>query len=239
MKKVIIIGATSGIGKALAIEYAKRGWMVGITGRRLELLIELSNLFPGKYYVKSFDICLLEPAMESLRELIFEMGQVDLIIMNAGTGHVNHTLEWATETNCITTNVQGFAAMCNVAMQYFMERENGHFAAVSSIAGVRGIGGAPAYSASKAFMINYLESLRGIVTRKKLNITISNIQPGFIDTAMGQNPKAFWRASTQKAARQIVEGLNRKKTQIYVTRRWKIIAWIMKWLPDWIVNKIG
>lgn len=239
MKKVIIIGATSGIGRALAVKYAKAGWQVGITGRRMALLQEVNDLFPGKCQMKSFDVCCTKSAMAALRELIADMGSVDLIILNAGMGHVNVDLDWPIELDCMMTNVNGFAAMCNVAMQYFVSQGYGHLAGVSSIAGIRGIGGAPAYSASKAFVINYLESLRGIARRQSMAITVTNIQPGFVDTAMGQNPKAFWRASTEAAAEQIFSGLACKSTQIYITRRWRFIAWLLRRLPDFVVDKLG
>lgn len=239
MRKVIVIGATSGIGRALAVHYAKAGWQVGITGRRVFLLRELSGLFPGKYRIKAFDVSHTETAMTAFKELLAEMGDVDLIIMNAGTGHVNAALDWKIEEDCIATNVHGFAAICNVAMQYFLARGEGHLAGVSSIAGLRGIGGAPAYSASKAFVSNYLESLRGIARRADAPILVTDIQPGFVDTAMGQNAKAFWRAAPKKAACQIAAGLERKQTRIYVTKRWRLIAWIVKRLPDWAIDKIG
>lgn len=238
MPKVIIIGATSGIGWALAIAYARHGCEVGITGRRNERLNALGEVLPGKCYKKCFDVR-HETAMQSLRELIAEMGTVDTIVVNAGMGHVNPSVDWELERTCIETNVQGFAAMCSVAMHYFFLRGKGHLAGVSSIAGIRGIGGAPAYTASKAFVSNYLESLRGIVRRANAKIIVTDIQPGFVDTAMGQSKNAFWVASTEKAAEQIVDALRVGETHIYVTKRWRFIAWTLKVLPTWIVNRIG
>lgn len=239
MRKVIIIGASSGIGRALAVLYAQAGWEVGITGRRVSLLREIEELFPGKCRIKPFDVSHTEAAMASLEQLIADMGEVDLIIVNAGMGHVNAGLDWSLEAACIATNVGGFAAMCNVAMKYFLARGKGHLAGVSSIAGIRGIGGAPAYSASKAFVINYLESLRGIARRQNAAVAVTEIRPGFVDTAMGQNPRAFWRAAPKRAASQIFKGLERKSRRIYVTRRWQTIDFILKRLPDFIVDKIG
>lgn len=239
MPKVIIIGATSGIGRALALHYAQKGYIVGITGRRKALLEELAAILPGKCYAECFDVMQTEEAMQKLTALIARMENVDTIIVNAGMGHVNPALDWAVEETCIRTNVSGFAAMCNVAMRYFLQRGGGQLAGVSSIAGIRGVGGAPAYSASKAFICNYLESLRGIVSRQKAQIVITNIQPGFIDTAMGQNTKAFWIASPEKAAKQIAKGLERKATQIYVSKRWRFVAWLLRLLPDTVVDKIG
>lgn len=239
MPKVIIIGATSGLGRALAMQYAQKGYEVGITGRRDDLLSELAEILPGKCYTACFDVMKTEEAMQKLTDLIKRMQSVDIVIVNAGMGHVNSALDWAVEADCIKTNVSGFAAMCNVSLHYFLRRGQGHLAGVSSIAGVRGVGGAPAYSASKAFICNYLESLRGMVSRQKVRIVITNIQPGFIDTVMGQNPNAFWISSPEKAAKQIVKALERKATQVYVSKRWRLIAWLLRLLPDTVVNKIG
>ena len=238
MAKVIIIGATSGIGKALAEVYANQGFEVGITGRREEILDELKNELPTKVYVKTMDIRNTELASKELEELIGEMQEVDIIILNAGVGKVNWSLDLDLELNTLKTNVMGFTTMCNVAMQYFLSQGKGHLAGVSSIAGIRGLGGAPAYSASKAFIINYLESLRAIVFRRKAKIIITNIQPGFVDTNMGQASE-FWRISPQAAAKQIYRAIKNKEKQVYVSSRWRFIAYLLKVLPGWIIKRIG
>lgn len=235
---MIIIGATSGIGKALAQIYAKQGFEVGITGRRVEILEELKNELPTKVYIKTMDIRNTEVAGKALEELLEQMQDVDIVIVNAGVGKVNWSLDLGIELNTVMTNVTGFTTMCNVAMQYFLVRGKGHLAGVSSIAGIRGLGGAPAYSASKAFIINYLESLRAIVFRRQAKIVITNIQPGFIDTNMGQASN-FWRISPQAAAKQIFKAIKRREKQVYVSQRWRIIAYLLKVLPGWIIKRIG
>ena len=113
-------------------------------------------------------------------------GGVDLAIITAGIGHENPDLAWRPEAETIAVNVTGFAAMAGVAMRHFIARGSGHLVGISSIAGIRGDGRAPAYGASKAFVARYLQALRHKVAKQKLPLHITDIQAGFVDTAMAQ-----------------------------------------------------
>ncbi len=237
MKKAIVIGASSGIGRALARILSDQGYAVGITGRRRNLLEELKEELAGQVYLKAFDVA-DELSGKDLRDLIDEMGGVDLVVINAGSGSRDISLPWEKEKGTIETNILGFTAMANVAWHYFQEQGSGHLAGVSSIAGIRGGGGAPAYSASKAFVSNYLQGLRYIAVKRKCNITVTDIQPGFVDTAMAQGDHVFWSASPQKAAAQIYQAIRKKKNHAYITKRWRLIAWALKVLPDGFFNKL-
>ena len=239
MPKAIVIGATSGIGKALALLYAARGYEVGATGRRGALLAELAPQLGAGGIVRRFDVRRTDEAMAALGALFEDMGDVDVCIVNAGCGHVNPALDWAKEQAAIETNVCGFAAMCNVAMRYFTARGGGRLVGISSVAGIRGVGGAPAYSASKAFVSNYLESLRGIARRAGLPVSVTDVRPGFVDTAMGQNPRAFWRISPEEAAAQIYAAVEDRKSRVYVAARWRWVAMALSILPDRLVDAMG
>jgi short-subunit dehydrogenase len=103
--------------------------------------------------------------------------------------------------------------------------------AISSVAALIGSRQAPAYSASKAFVSNYLEGLRGVMRNLRLPITITDIRAGFVDTVMAQGSGIFWMASREKAARQIYHAITKKRAHIYVTRRWRLIAWLFKIIP--------
>ena len=149
-------------------------------------------------------------ASNGLRCIIKAMGGVDLMIISAGTGSIDPLLPWNKEKETIETNVLGFTAMANVAWHHFREKGKGHLVGISSIAAIRG-GDAPAYNASKAFVSNYLQGLRYIAAKSKLPITITDIQPGFVGTAMAQGEGLFWVASPQKAASQIYEAIKQKK----------------------------
>lgn len=238
MNKAIIIGASSGIGKELAKILDTHQYHIGIAGRRLNLLKELQNELQNESYIKEIDVSNSTSAQEKFKELINQMGRVDLIVISAGIGYINPELHWEQEKETIATNVVGFSAIANVAYNYFKQKGWGHLVAISSIAALRGSADAPAYNASKAFISNYLEGLRQKAVKEGLPITITDIQPGFVDTAMAKGDKLFWVSSPQKAAYQIFCAIKKKKSHIYVTKRWKVIAWVLKILPDIIYNRI-
>jgi short-subunit dehydrogenase len=238
MKRAIVIGASSGIGKELAIVLSQNGLAVGLMARRIDLLQELTGNLPNRAFSRQADISDYPQAMASLENLIEEMGGVDLVVISSGVGFINPDLDWAKEKETIDVNVIGFAAMANVAFRHFVKAGSGHLVGISSIAAIRGSGGAPAYAASKAFMSNYLEGLRISARRAGLPIAVTDIQPGFVDTALAKGPRLFWVASPQKAARQIYEAIRRKARHAYVTRRWSVIGWILKFLPYFIYSKL-
>lgn len=239
IRKAIVIGATSGIGRELVKVLAENNYEVGITGRRHELLLSLQNEIRTQTYIKPFDISKADQAMQSLEELIQEMGGVDLVVINSGTGFINLALDWDKEIPTIDVNVIGFCAMANVAMRHFLQKKAGHLVAISSIAALRGGDVAPAYSASKAFMSNYMEGLRKKVFKMhQLPIAITDVKPGFVDTDMAKSPNKFWVASPKKAAEQIFQAIQKKKSIVYITKRWRLIAWLNKWLPNCLFDRI-
>jgi short-subunit dehydrogenase len=237
MKKAIIIGASSGIGKSLAQTLAKDGYMVGLAARRFSLLLDLQQEIGNQTLVKQIDVSNISEAMFRFSELIQEMDGVDLIIISAGTGFMNPELDWDKENETIAVNVMGFAAIANVAIQHFLKKGTGHLVNISSIAAIRGSGSAPAYNASKAFESNYLDGLRNKIAKLGVPITITDLQPGFVDTAMAQGEGLFWVASPEQAARQIHHAIRRKKKHAYVTKRWRLIAWFLRFAPDSIYDR--
>ncbi len=237
-RRVIVIGASSGIGLELAQSYLRRGCRVALTGRRHELLSEAAKQWPANSYVRQMDVSDQGAAAASLKDLIHEMGGADIVIISAGTGYVNLDLAWEKERDTIDVNVAGFAAMANVAMTHFLDQNAGQLVGITSIAGLRGMLDCPAYGASKAFMSNYLEALRLKVLQMHSPITVTEIQPGFVDTAMAQGDGLFWVASVEKAAAQISRAIDRKRKHAYITRRWRLVAWALKLLPEWLLARL-
>jgi short-subunit dehydrogenase len=244
-KRAIVIGASSGIGRALALRLAREGYVVGLTARRLPLLLELQaeigSRGPGSAGcpVRQMDVSDTARAMVLLEELIEELGGVDLIVVNAGTGHINPDLAWEPERETLGVNVLGFAAMANVAYRHFVRRGTGHLVGISSIAALRGSGVAPAYNASKAFVSTYLDGLRHKLARLRLPVAITDIQPGFVRTAMAQGPHVFWAASPEKAAEQIWQAIRLRRMRATITRRWRLVAWMMRIVPDAVYHRLG
>jgi short-subunit dehydrogenase len=239
MDKAIVIGASSGIGRALALRLARAGYAVGLTARRLPLLLGLQAEIGPRAFVRQMDVSDPVRAMPLLEALIEEMQGVDLIVINAGTGHVNPELAWGLEEETLGVNVLGFTAMANVAFRYFVGRGTGHLVGISSLAALRGHGAAPAYNASKAFVSAYMDGLRHKLARLHSPIAVTDIQPGFVDTAMAQGPHVFWAASPQKAAEQIYQAIRRRRRRVIITRRWGLIAWLIRLMPDFVHRRIG
>ena len=238
MKKAIVIGASSGIGKELALVLAKNGYEVGLMARRVELLQALQQKIPTKTYRDYLDISQPAEAIERLHRMIQDMGAVDLIIINSGTGFINPELDWVKERQTLDVNIYGFCALAGVAFNYFSKQAHGHLVGISSIGALRGNDLAPAYNASKAFMSNYLEGLRKKAFKDESQIIVTDIKPGFVDTEMAKGEGKFWVASPATAAQQIYSAIKRRKSHAYITRRWVLIGWLVKCLPNWIFNRI-
>ncbi|HAW50478.1 TPA: oxidoreductase [bacterium] len=238
MKKAIVIGATSGIGKELAKMFSQNDYVVGIVGRRSELFPELQKEIPTEVFFKRIDVTKTSEAMNLLGELIKEMGGVDVIVISSGVGFINPDLNWEQEKETIDVNISGFTAMANVAFKHFCIQGSGQIVGISSIAAIRGGGDSPAYNASKAFVSNYLEGLRQKASKLKIPIVVTDIQPGLVNTVMAKGEGLFWVAPPEKAAKQIFRVIENKKRHAYITKRWRIIAWLLKIMPDWMYNKL-
>ncbi len=238
MKKAIIIGATSGIGKGLAKVLADNNYKVGVTGRRTELLNELKNENPDSYVVKSFDMTDTIIAIEKLEELTAELGGLDLLILSSGIGDLNQDLNFEIEERTINTNVLGFTCIADWTFNYFEKQQYGHFVAISSIGGLRGSRQAPAYNATKAYQINYLEGLRQKSTKLKTPIFVTDIRPGFVNTEMAKGEGLFWVMPVDKTVNQIYKAIISRKKIAYVTKRWRLIAAILKRLPARLYDRM-
>jgi short-subunit dehydrogenase len=238
MPAAVIIGASSGIGAALARRLSSQGYTLGLAARRTELLQQLQAELPNPSCIKSLDVSQPDQASGALRELAAETGDVELYIVCAGVGFLNPELEWPRERQTIEVNVLGFAAMVNVALHALEARGSGHIVGISSISALRGARQAPAYNASKAFVSSYLEGVRQRCHHRSLPIAVTDIQPGFVDTPMAQSPTLFWMASAERAAAQIHDAIGRRRRHAYVTRRWRLVAWLLKGLPAVLYERL-
>lgn len=234
-KKAIIIGATSGVGKALATILSQQGYELGLAGRRVLLLQELKGGLPNASIIKQLDVSKPDDAMRRLRELIAEMHGVDLIVINAGVGYSDVAFDWSTQKQMLDVNVVGFASMAHVALEHFMQQQHGHLVGISSIAAHRGSPYGFTYSATKAFVSRLLDGIRNTVYTKNFPIHVTTIEPGFIDTDMIKDiPNKIWVASPAVAAQQIYDAIQAKKEHAYVTKRWCLVAWLLKFAPNWL-----
>src|SRR5665213_1128090 len=238
MKKAIIIGASSGIGKGLAKILAANNYVVGISGRRIELLEELKSQNPNSYFTKAIDITDTKTIVENLCTLAEEIGGLDLLIIISGTGDLNESLDFEIEKRTIDTNVTGFTSVADWAFKYFENQKSGHLVAISSVAGLRGSRIAPSYNASKSYQIKYLEGLRQKAKKLNQNIFVTDVRPGSVDTDMAKGEGKFWVAKVDKAAQQIFAAIQKKKRIVYVTKRWQLVAVILKIMPAIIYDRM-
>jgi short-subunit dehydrogenase len=238
MKKAIIIGASSGIGKELARILVDEGYKVGITGRRTELLESLKSENPNSYVIKTFDVKNTKVANEKLQELTAELGGLDLLILSSGTGEINDKLDFEIEFRTIETNVIGWTYILGWAFNYFEKQLHGHLIAISSIAGLRGNRQSTSYNATKAYQLNYLEGLRQKATKHKEQIFITDIRPGLVATQMAKGERLFWVMPVEKVAQQIYQAIKKKKKITYVTKRWKMVALVLKRIPPYLYDRM-
>ncbi|MGP8090635.1 MAG: SDR family NAD(P)-dependent oxidoreductase [Syntrophobacteraceae bacterium] len=230
-RTAVIIGASSGIGQALAVELGREGWRLALAARRMDLLEKIAaDCGPGTL-VRRVDLMEGEKTSAAIESLLDELGTVDLFIISAGTGHINPELQWAPDRDMLLVNVTGFVCLAQAAMHHFFRQGHGHLVGISSIAALRGSGGGAAYAAAKAFQSIYLDGLRDLAGRRKVPITVTEAQPGFVDTPMIKGVRTFWLASPELAAHQILRAVRRRAKHAYIPRRWAIVAWLLRLLP--------
>ncbi|SFC19827.1 Short-chain dehydrogenase [Parapedobacter composti] len=238
-QRIIIIGATSGIGRALAEIYVRNGWTVGVTGRRKELLDTLVAAHPGRVVAAAFDVTEEADCTDRLEALIAALGGVDVIVISAGGGAMNPPLDYELERATVELNVRAFTRLAVWAYHELSRRGGGQLAAITSVAGTRGSRQAPAYSATKAFQIAYLEGLQQKARNAGGQVRVTDIRPGFVKTKLVAGmPNRFWEADVERAARQIHQGLAGRKRVIYVTKRWRLVAWIYRIAPRWLLERL-
>ena len=235
MKRAIIIGATSGIGREVARLLAKDGWQIGIAGRREELLQSLQAEFPeGQVKTAVLDVTDTN-APTRLQSLIGEVGGMDLYFHSSGIGYQNATLDPDIEMRTARTNGEGFVRMVTFAFNYFKNhatKENpGHIAVISSIAGTKGIGVAPAYSATKRFQNTYIQALVQLAHMQHLNIHFTDIRPGFVATDLLRDARYPLLMKVEPVAREIVRALKHRRRIRIIDWRYRILVFFWRLIP--------
>lgn len=233
MKRVIIMGATSGIGLKVAERLAQKGHRVGVAGRKTGILKKLKKDYPDAIEWEAIDIT-DDNAPKKLHDLIKRLGGMDTYFHISGVGFENGNLEPARDLDTVKTNVGGFVRMIDCAFAYFRDhRQPGHIAAVTSVAGSRGIAQLAAYSASKRFGQTYLEALDQLSRNQRLNIKFTDIRPGWIRTPLLNPTQDYPMTMTlDYATPRILAALCRPFRINYVDWRWALTATAMKLVPS-------
>lgn len=231
MKRIVIIGATSGIGMEIAKCFHREGWLVGIAGRRLDRLEELQATDPNRFIAQQLDVTQPD-APTLLKELIGKLGGMDVFLLSAGVGNQNPSLDTAIEYRTLETNINGFTRMVLTAYHYFAEEGSGHIAVISSIAGTKGLGTAPSYSASKGFQNLYIESLEQLTRMQKTPITFTDIRPGFVSTDLLSDGKHYpLMLSPGKVADEIMKAILDRKSYVTIDWKYRLLVFFWRMIP--------
>lgn len=247
MKKAIIIGASSGIGFEVARQLLAEGWQIGVAARREERLMTLKAEAPDRVEVMTIDITKAD-AEERLMRLIERLGGMNLYFHASGIGKQNRTLEPDIELRTVETNALGFTRMIGAAYRYFADslssptgggQEGATIAAISSIAGTKGLGPAPSYSATKALQATYLEALEQQAHQRGLDIHITDIRPGFVDTALlNDNFPYPMLMRPETVARDIVRSIHKHRHVRIIDWRYRILTALWGLIPRWLWRHI-
>ncbi|RRD02011.1 SDR family NAD(P)-dependent oxidoreductase [Prevotella sp. OH937_COT-195] len=234
MKRAVVIGASSGIGREVARLLLADGWHVGIAARRKELLSELEKEFPERVVVSCIDVT-TDDAPQKILELFAELGDVGLFLHVSGIGTQNLMLDNETESATVATNVKGFTQIIDAVFNYMTEHQGGHIAIVSSIAGTKGLGVSPSYSASKAYQTTYIEALEQLSRMRDLNIRFTDLRPGFVDTASLDNSTAYpMLIKPEDVARQAVDAIYARKSVRIIDWRYSLLTFFWRLIPRWL-----
>ena len=232
-KKVIIIGATSGIGCEVANIYIAQGWKVGVAGRRAQELETLRLTAPEQVFTQVMDVT-KDNAPQKLQKLIEQIGGMDVFLLSSGIGKQNYSLQTDIELATAATNVDGFIRMTNAAFHFFEQQGHGHLAIISSIAGTKGLGAAAAYSATKRFQNTYMEALEQLARMNKLNISFTDIRPGFVATPLLKDDSYPMLMKATNVAQQIVKAISKKKRIAIIDWKYRILVSFWQLIPKWL-----
>ena len=232
-KRAIVIGASSGIGREVAKLLIQEGWTLGVAARRIELLQDIGNV-----EVEQIDVT-TEDAPARLRSLIEKLGGMDLFFYASGIGKQNRELQQDIEIATVQTNALGFTRMIGEAYRYFAEQGAGHIAAITSIAGTKGLGPAPAYSATKAMQNVYLQALEQQAHARGLRIRFTDIRPGFVDTALLSGDFHYpMMLKPQKVACEIIRAINARKHIRVIDWKYRLLTAVWRTIPIFLWRRI-
>lgn len=236
MKKIIIIGASSGLGARIAADFAAAGWRVGVAARREKPLQKLREAYPANVVVKTIDVTAVD-AVERFNELIRLTDGMDVMLYCAGVGFTDLQLDDARLVNTLAVNVTGFARLVSAAYRYFRDTADGdtpgQIAAITSVAGVKALGISAAYSASKAFGIRYLNALEQLAFRQQVNVCFTDIRPGFVRTPLLDDSRQYPMIMPVGYASRLIErAIVRRRRVAYIDWRWGVASNLWRLVPQ-------
>lgn len=240
-RAVVVTGASSGIGRALAVALAARGARVGVTARRAELLESLAaevRAAGGTIATAPADVADHAALHAAIRALEAEHGPTDLLIANAGVSRQTGAAEMNVPgvAKIIRVNFLGLVYAVEAVLPGMIARRAGHVVGISSLAAFKGLPGSAAYCASKAAVNTYLEGLR--IELRKTGVAVTAVCPGFVNTPIVANvPRLPFLLEPAAAADRILNALRRRPAVYRFPRRMAALMWLAKWAPDWLIAR--
>ena len=244
--RVLVMGATSGMGREVASIYIQRGYIVGVAGRRTEMLESLVALAPERVFAAAIDVTNADAEVK-LASLIERMGGMDMYFHSSGIGHQNFNLNSDVELSTLQTNGVGFTRMIGAAFRYFadnaaiytQQHRKARIVVISSIAGTKGLGVSPAYSATKRFQNTYIQSLAQLTFMRKLPIRFTDIRPGFVQTALLNDEHTYpMMLQPDAVAREIVRAIDCGRRVRVIDWKYRIITFFWRLIPNYIWERI-
>lgn len=232
------MGASSGIGFAVCRLLLERGWHVGVASRRGDILENIRASASDRVVAMTIDVTSPE-APGRLSRLIEKLGGMDLYFHSSGTGKQNRTLDMDVETATVDTNAMGFTRMVGAAYRYFASCRRGHIVVVSSVAGTKGLGPAPSYSATKAFQNTYIQALEQQASTRRLDIAFTDIRPGFVATPLLGDGKGYpMLMDVESVARHILRAIEKRRHVCVIDRRYRVLVAVWRALPAWLWRRM-
>lgn len=237
-KRIVIVGASSGIGRGLAEAFASRGVKVGVAGRRAEPLKALKEKYPDMVEYETIDIT-HPSAVDRLSALAAKLGGMDIYVHASGIGEENPVLDPEKEVKVVETNAVGFARMISAAYGWFKKKGGGQIVAITSVTAINGIGELAAYSASKKFDATYLVAIEQLSNMEKAGICFTEIRPGWVRTPLiGSDERKPMEMTVEQVVPQIIKAIVRRKRRATIDWRWNLLAIAWNLLPDALWAKI-
>lgn len=245
IERAIIIGATSGIGRAVAVALVERGVRVGVAGRRTERLEELQQRYGvDRVAIAAMDVT-SPTAVEAFDRLVQEVGAPDMVLYASGIGKQNPDLDADMEIAMVRTNCEGMVRIVDHVVNYvkrnndYYAKRKPHLAVISSVAGTMGMGQAPAYSATKSMQSAYMVAMAQHMRMQHIPLSVSDIRPGFVATEI-LNPEKHYpmMMSAEKAARHILRGIYRRRRIIIFDWRYRLLVAFWRSIPRCIWERL-
>ena len=242
MKRIVIIGASSGIGARVAVDFAAAGWRVGIAARRTDCLKEIKDLYPKQLEYLEIDVT-AQDAVEKFYNLIELIDGMDILLYAAGVGFCDPELDLEKLNSTLQTNVVGYARILAAAYKYYRSTANlhtGQIAAITSVAGTRGIGISAAYSSSKRFQQMFMDSLEQLAYTQRVNVCFTDIRPGFIRTGLlDENRDYPMIMSIDYVCPKIERAILRRKRRAVIDSRWRVVVGLWRLIPRCLWKRIN